>query len=222
MVGLHRVADPGEQHPEPGHIAHALVQQPAQRQVEHDVAQIVAQAIDHLTNRAGLAGQPRQIAIGAIEHVPAHVQAKADQRPKRPARLGIGKGSGDHAKPADHRNHVRRQRRAGQSARQLPCQWMVKVIVERILKFARPFRFFRHSAPLQLPCSNRFIDPIGQAATAWRVCDGWHFLRGQSVLETVAICLKISTDGPKGLHFGTDLTKRLDRRAANGPSRGLF
>ena len=76
MVGLDDVRYPGGDRERPGPAADPVVEDRREHEVEQRLRAVVADAVDQLAGGAGLAGQPGEIAVGAVEDVPHHVQAE--------------------------------------------------------------------------------------------------------------------------------------------------
>ncbi len=108
MVGLQDARAAGGGGQAPGPEPEGPAQEGGERHVEHDVAAIVAQAVDDLAIGRGLAGAPGQLAVGPVQHVPGAVEQKADQGRRRPGDQRIGEAGRRDGRRARYRHRVGR------------------------------------------------------------------------------------------------------------------
>ncbi len=99
---------------------------------------MVADPIHDLADRRGLAGPPREVAIRAVEHVPAHVEHHAGEGAHGPGQESItGAGQGHHHH-AQHRDGVGGDAGGDQDPDQGPGDGMQEIAVDRLLDLQGP------------------------------------------------------------------------------------
>ncbi len=116
---------------------------------------MVADAVDDLADRRAAAGLPRQLPVGAVEHVPADMEDEARKRSGRPRQQQIAGAGAAHHHHAQHRHRVGRDSGGDQKPHQRARDRVHEIAVEGLLDLQRPGlgddrRLRRRSANLRL------------------------------------------------------------------------
>ena len=141
VMGLLRhPAGPRRPHQRPAPAADLRRCDEPHRHVEHDMAEIVADPVHQLAMRGAAARQPREIAVGSVEHMPAHVQQQPERHAPGPGKLAIGRRRQHDRQCSCGRDHVGRDARGYERAGQPPRQRMIEARVEPVLQLRRAGR----------------------------------------------------------------------------------
>ncbi len=136
-AGLQPARDPREHGQRPGPGPDLAGQDDGQGHVEHQVAEVVADPVDDLAVRRAAAGPAREIAIGAVEHVPAEVEDQPREGGPGPGQQQIAGGRRTHGPQAHYRHDVRGDPGGDQQAGHGARERMDDVVVQQFLDFAR-------------------------------------------------------------------------------------
>lgn len=86
-----------------------------ERDVDQQLAEVIADAVDQFANRRGATGPAGKVAVRAIQHMPRELPGQAREcrpRPRQLQKTGGGGGGADHA---GERDLIRRDRRGEQA-----------------------------------------------------------------------------------------------------------